>query len=400
MGEAKNKLQFKLTMKVIFTITMFIYLIFFSFLAMSAAGMAADAGEEVDQLGLAALLIKNQNYSRASSVLAEIKDPHEVIPERYYVLKGIVELKQKRFKEALENLLLARKEGLDSDELSMSLAQAYLGLKAFKKGLRELSSREKALVSNPFYYQLMTSLHFGASAPEKAWNYLNLGMTKFPKHLPLIKQKWFYLMDNGLYEVSFEVAKELIDQYPLSALDTARMGQMYRRAKETDKAILLGEVARLKDPKDEEIVKDLARSYLKRENFMASAQLFADLSYFHPKYLVEASELWRKAGHSMHAQNLAIEIRDPIKKMKQNLTLALLNEDFNKMVSLGVMVERSELKSDQDIQYALAYAHFMIGSFKGASAILSKIERPDLFKKAIALREAMTQCLEEGAICI
>jgi len=400
VGKTEDLFQFELIMKTIFLITMFIYLMFFSFLAMSAAGMAAEVDGEVDQLALAALLIKNQNYSRAASVLAEIKDPHEVIPERYYVLKGIVELKQKRFQQALENLLLARKEGLKSDELQLSLAQAFLGMKDYRKGLAELSGKEEQLKSRPFYFQLMTSLLFGAGQSEQAWSYLNKGMSLFTSHVPLIKQKWFYLMENTLYEVSFEVAQELVDKYPLSALDIARMAQMYRRAREFKKAIFLGEVARLKDPKDEEIVKDLARSYLKGEKFMASAQLFTDLSYFHPKYLVEASELWRKAGHSMHAQNLALEIRDPIKKIKQNLTLALLNEDFNRMVSLGVMVERSELKTDQDIQYALAYAHFMIGSFVGASEFLGKIQRPDLFKKAIVLREAMTQCLEEGAMCI
>ena len=83
MGKTEDLFQFELIMKTIFLITMFIYLMFFSFLAMSAAGMAAEVDGEVDQLALAALLIKNQNYSRAASVLAEIKDPHEVIPERY-----------------------------------------------------------------------------------------------------------------------------------------------------------------------------------------------------------------------------------------------------------------------------------------------------------------------------
>lgn len=384
-------------MKTLIIITTFIYLIFFGFLGLNAN--AQETEEEVDTLTLAALLIKNKNYSRAQGVLSQIKDPHEVIPERYWSLKGILELRQKRFEAALVAFQNAKKEGLKNADLYLGLAQAYLGLKKFERGINLLKENNKVTQEKALHYQLLTSLYFGQGRGELAWSSLHQGMEKFPKFLPLIKQKWFYLVENNLLEVSFQVGKEMVDQYDLSAIDTARMGQKYRQAKDYDKAIFFGEIARLKDQEDEEIIKDLARSYLKKENILAAAQLFTALSKFEPQYLVESSELWRKAGFPVYAERLALEIRDPVKKIKQNITLALLNEDFNKMAFLGNRAMRTKLKSDQDIQYALAYANFMLGEYKTANMHLSVIQRGDLFKKAIALREAMESCQEE-TICL
>lgn len=383
-------------MKTLIIITTFIYLIFFSFLGLN---VQAQENEEVDTLTLAALLIKNKNYSRAQGVLSQIKDPHEVIPEKYWSLMGVLELRQKRFQEALNAFQKAEKEGLKSKDLYLGLAQAYLGLKQFDKGISILMEHTKVCESDALYFQLLTSLHFEKSQGEKAWSYLHAGLKKFPKFLPLMKQKWFYLVENNLIEVSYTVGKEMVDKYNLSALDIARMGQKYRQAKDLDKAIFFGEIARLKDSSDEEIIKDLARSYIKKENILAAAQLFTALSHHDPKFLVESSELWRKAGYPVYAERLAMDIRDPVKKIKQNLTLALINEDFNKMSLLGKEAIRTTLKEDQDIQYALAYANFMLGDYKSANNHLKVIQREDLFKKAIALREAMESCQEE-ALCL
>ena len=382
-------------MKTLALITAFIYLIYLTFLGANVNAQE----EELDQLSLAALLIKNNNYARAAGVLGQIKDPHEVIPEKYWGLLGLLELKQKRFDKALLAFKNAEKEGLKSADLYLGYGQAFLGLKKYDEGLDVLKKHESSLKDHILFYQIKASLAFESKRGELAWSALHEGMKRFPKALPLIKQKWFYLVENNLIEVSYPVALKMADKYELSALDLARMGQKYRQFNDFKKAITLGEMARLKDPKDEEIIKDLARSYIKLENVTAAAQLFTELSRHEPKYLVEASELWRKAGHPVYAERLALDIRDPVQKIKSNLTLALLNEDFNKMTQLGQEAIRTSLKNDQDIQYALAYAQFMVGNYEKVGDHLKAIQRDDLFKKAVALREAMSSCLEGEAVC-
>lgn len=368
-------------------------------LALGFLSVNIQAQDDVDPLQLASLLIKNKNYARAAGVLGQIKDPHEVIPEKYWLLKGLLELKQKRFSPALAAFTAAEKEGARGTQLYLGFAQAFLGLKKFKEGIEVLNSKKGILRSEVLYYQLLASLSFESGASESGWNALQRGIVKFPQSLPLIKQKWFYLVEHGLIEVSYEVAKTMADRYKLSALDMARMGQKYRKLGDQDKAIALGEMARLKDPKDEEIIKDLARSYVKKENVTAAAQLFTTLAEHHPKYLVEASQLWRQVGYPVYAERLALEIRNPVEKIKQNLTLALLNEDFNRMTTLGEQAVRTPLKDDQDIRYALAYANFMMGDYSKASDHLKLIQRGDLFKKAIALKEAMDSCESGESLC-
>lgn len=373
----------------------------YSFLTLSAPLFAVTSEDtaELDPLDLAALLISNKNYTRAASILGAIEDPNEVIPERFFALKGILELKQKRYAQALVNFKAAAKEGFKSVDLYEGLAEAYLGLKQYDQGLEILKDHSPELENRLRFYQLKSSLLFESKNSAQGWDVLHTGIKRFPRELSLMKQKWFYLMENHLYEVSFETAQIMMDNYKMNALDLARMGQMYRSNGEFNKAILLGEVARLKDPSDEEITKDLVRSYIKIGNITASAKLFTELSRFHPEYLVEASELWRKAGHAVMALNLAMEIRNPVKKLKQNITLALLSEDFNKMVLLGQQGQRTKLKNDQDIQYALAYANFMVGDYKTTEKYLTSIHRPDLFKKALELREAINRCMQEVALC-
>ncbi|MCR9205140.1 MAG: hypothetical protein NXH75_11210, partial [Halobacteriovoraceae bacterium] len=190
-------------MKTLILITTFIYLIFFGFLGLNAN--AQESEEELDTLTLAALLIKNKNFSRAQAVLSQIKDPHEVIPERYWSLKGILELRQKRFDVALEAFKNAEKEGLKNADLYLGLAQAFLGLKKFDQGIKVLTNKEQATKEQPLHFQLLTSLYFGKKEGELAWSSLHAGMKKFPNFLPLIKQKWFYLVENNLLEVSFQV---------------------------------------------------------------------------------------------------------------------------------------------------------------------------------------------------
>ena len=164
------------------------------------ANLLAQDTSDLDPLELAALLIANKNYSRAGGVLSRIKNPHDVIPERFYALKGVLELKQKRFQEALDAFVLAKKEGLKSVDLYEGMAEAYLGLKEYAKGLEVLAKHSNLLKTRLRYFQLKSTLLFEQGRPSLAWDILHAGIKLFPNELSLMKQKWFYLMENQLFE--------------------------------------------------------------------------------------------------------------------------------------------------------------------------------------------------------
>jgi len=373
------------------------------FLTMLLCFTGLKAQEEVDKLSLASLLIKNNNFSKAQAILGNIKDPNDVQTDRYYMLLGILAVKQKRFKVAVEKLLLAEKSGLDKKdepEFYETLGRAYLLSKNYKKASAVLINKEKLLENRPLYYQLLSKLNFETENEEIGWTTLGKGISKFPKYFPMKKQKWFYLFSNNLLEVSKNYLFEIINEGKLSALDLAKIAYQYRLKKDLVTAAILGELARLKEPGNEEIAKELARTYIEKQEILSAAQVVESLALKKSKFMAEASELWRKAGYPVHAERLALEISDPMKSLQQKIILALEAKNFLRISQLAPLVQRTELKSNEEVQYTLAYTHFMLGKFIKAEKYLGSITRKDLLKKALSLRETIQSCSENEEMCL
>jgi tetratricopeptide (TPR) repeat protein len=361
------------------------------------------ANDELDKLALSSLLLKNGNLSRAQSVLASIKDPNDVQTERYYILMGILSLKQKRFSQAIKNLGDAKKNDIDKKDLPEFyelLSRAYLGHKDYQFAEKTLSENKTLLMSRLGYYQLLAKLLFETQRSEEGWHVLHQGLERFPLSVQLKKQKWFYLFNNGLFQTSKSYLFNIIHQHTFSALELGKLAYQYRVKKQLDTAIKLGELARLIDPNHEEVIKELARAYIEKHNIMAAAQIFEGLAYRDPSFLSEASELWRKAGYPKHSERIAIKIRDPEKSLKQKITLALQSKDYSRVTQLGVFGQRSKLKGDEDILYTLAYSHFMLGDYDKVEFYLKNVTRKDLFKKATSLRESIVVCSKKPGACL
>ena len=380
-----------------------IVLLFIIFLTLSHSISYAIDDNELDKLSLASLLIKNENYARASGVLGSIKDPHDVQTDRYYTLLGVLALKQKQYKKAIENLLLAEKSGVSDSEkvvLEETIVKALIKLKKYEDAEKRLVNKKNILKTRPAYYQVTASLYFETKRPELGWDVLNEGIKKFDHVYALKKQKWFYLFENGLYEQSKDFLLAIVPSAPLSSLDLIKMAYRYRMKGLLKTASIVGEMAWLKSQKNIEVAKELARIHIESGQVMAAASVFETLSHTYPRFRLEASELWRKAGHSTHALNIANQITDESKSLKQKITLALDRSDFTTIATLGPMTLRNDLKKNEDIQYTIAYAQFMTGRFNYVERYLKNISRSDLFNKALALRKTNIDCMEEEWSCL
>jgi len=380
-----------------FTFLFFLTLDFFSVIA------SVSPLPDLDRLSLASLLIKNENYVRAAGVLSEIKDPHDVQTERYYILKGVLSLKQKHFKKAIQNLLKAEESGVDQKQLIMlneTLIKSYLLLKDFKSALSRLQKNKSNLMRRFSYYQLLASLYFETKKEELGWSTLNLGIDKFPESFALKKQKWFYLFEHNLFEESKKYLLSIVDKSPLTDLDLIKMAYRYRIKGMLKSALVIGEMAWLKSQKNIEVAKELARIHIENKQVVAAASVFETLSMTYPRFRLEASELWRKAGYPAHALNLANLILDENKHLKQKITLALDRSDFVTISALGPLTLRNDLKKNEDIQYTVAYANFMTGRFDYVDRYLKNITRSDLFSKALALRKSSLDCSKEEWSCL
>jgi Tfp pilus assembly protein PilF len=361
------------------------------------------AQDEQDLLALASFLLKSNNFTKAYSVLKKIKDPQDVQTDRYYLLLGVTAVKQKRFKEAISTLLKAQKSGLEENDLvefNETLLRAYIGHRDFDKALALVKNKEQLLKKRPLFYQLKATLEFDLDDHEKAWSTLHRGLVLFPKFFPLKKQKWFYLFNHELLWQSKEYLFSIIGDAPFTPLELAQIAFQYKTKKDLKTAAILGEMAFKKAPSHEEIAKELARIYLALDQPLAAAEVFSGLAHFKPNYLAEASELWRKAGYPNKASRLAALIPQEQKRLKQKLTIALQNKSYQEMTGLGVLINRSALKENEDVQYSLAYAHFMLGEFKKSESYLQRITNADLLKKSLSLRETIQECQSNERLCL
>ena len=146
-----------------------------------ASSGVSDQNQHLDALSLAAILIENDNLKRAREVLAKIKDPHDVQTDRYYLLLGLLAIKEQRYPVAIEHLLSAHKSGLaaeDQDDFALMLARAYLLNGNYQKTEETLGRYAPLLERNPVFYQLYARLYLLSDDMEKKKRGMVLSTTR------------------------------------------------------------------------------------------------------------------------------------------------------------------------------------------------------------------------------
>ena len=203
-----------------------------------------------------------------------------------------------------------------------------------------------------------------------------------------------------MLETSKIYLREILKEHSFSPLELSQMAYKYRMKKQREMALWLGELNRLRAPDHQEAAKELARAYLEGENILAAAFVFDGLSSANERFLPEASELWRKAGYLKRAESLAIKIKNPKKSLQERIAIALTSKNYQYIAELSPVVQRGPLKSNQIVQYSLAYAYFMLGKFDQVDRYLKNITDGKLADKALRLREAVFKCREKSWACL
>ncbi|MCB1602738.1 MAG: hypothetical protein KDI66_22170, partial [Xanthomonadales bacterium] len=85
---------------------------------------------------------------------------------------------------------------------------------------------------------------------------------------------------------------------------------------------------------------------------------------------------------------------------KQRLGILIELGRFAEVRGMELALTRTRLLEDEDVRYALAYALFKEGDFAAAEAHLTKLTKPDLFRKATELRQSMQDCAAERWRCV
>jgi len=360
--------------------------------------------QEVDHLGLAALLISDGNLNRAEAILNDLSKPNndgEVIEldyAQYHLLKGLLAFKLGDYEEAEVEYELSIEQGQQDKLIHIYLAQTHYALNEFQLALMDIENSQEVGEAMASVYSLKAQCHWKLTEYNLAWVALDQGVAQFPSETRFDRQKIYYLIEKGLYQTAIKLAKE----YLANNANTESMVKEYialgRALRESGQMALATEVlekAKLLFPQSVPVATELAHVYLKKEQTLSASDIFAQAFILEPKLAADTAELYRQAGRLYRALNINSEISDQKAKMKQRLAILVELSDFESVAAMGSALERLGLYQNQDILYAHAYSLYRTGDFEQARVQLSGLTRPDLFRKATELRSAMEKC--EGA---
>ncbi|MCR9090374.1 tetratricopeptide repeat protein [Algiphilus sp.] len=370
-------------------------------LAALPAVAPVQASDEVDYVGLASLLLKDGHYDRAEGALANVDESDEDLDRvRYFTLKGLIKLRNQLHAEAKEALNTAIAAGQEDPVVYLYLAQAHFGLNEYRETLQALQKAGAETQGRPEIVVFRAQAHWQLGEKFKAWDVLADASEQFPETGEFLRRRVFMLIDLGMYRAAAELGLEYIQRFGAEEPDLLAIGRALRQSGEPERALAFLEQAYLRYPGSKSAMLELAHTYLETRRTLAAARLFEQAAAFYPELTSEASELYRDAGHTMHALNLNARTADSQKKFKQRLALLVQLEQFEQVAAMERDLKRVGLTEEGSVRYALAYAFFKTGRFEKAESYLAGLSDPDLFKQATNLRSAMSSCEESPWACL
>ncbi len=356
---------------------------------------------EVDYVELTAVLVRDGEYQRAAEALknvdAKAEDPDAI---KYHTLRGMVALEQQQLEAAGNAFADAIKAGQTDPLIHLYRAQAWFGLERYADAIVAIEDAGEAVNGLSGAWLMRAHAQWMLGQKQPALDTLSEASGRFPDNTSFQRRQVFYLIEAGLYQRASDLGRSYLARVEGKPEDFVAIGTALRRARSYDEALRFLEAARIKHPADGNIVKALAQTWLERGDPLAAAELLVQQAERDPSLLSEAAELFRRAGHPHRALSLNARVPDSARKLKQRLGLLVELKRYDEVAGMENALYRVGLLNDEDLRYALAYAHFQGGDYERAEGHLTALKRPELFRKATELRRLMAECAESRWSCV
>ncbi|NRA64905.1 MAG: tetratricopeptide repeat protein [Pseudobacteriovorax sp.] len=345
---------------------------------------------EIDYISLAGRLVKDGDYQRAESVLANVpEDEQDTTP--YLLVKGLLNLYQERFDVAVEVFSEVVKNPVEDRYVWIYLGQAYFGKKDYQRTLETFSQAADLSQSIPSVIIIKARAQWELNQKEVAWQTLH----QYPNYntdIRFIRLRVEWLISSGLVQQAFRITEETIYQNKNTIAELIALPTLFAREAAIRESIRLFEILRLSYPENINLAVTLAYAYAKAGKYHTAGDLFQSVALRDHSFSYQAVELYRKAGRYKEALRINRRVKDQSKKFQQRLSILIADGAFEEATSTASDLERLGLLQNEEIRYALAFAFFKTNQFEEVERHLSEIQHPDLFKKAIALRKEIDQC--------
>ena len=345
--------------------------------------------EEIDYLGIAALMIRDGNYARAASALSNVDaDRRSTDQSRYHTLNGLVDYQAADFASAAEHFELSILNGQDDQLVYAYLGQAYFVLGKHQKAINTIETLTD-FDQFPDLLGTKSQAHWYLGQITKAFTTLLEAISRYPDKPRFYQQRIFYLIE---LDLTREAAEQSATYFRLAGEEPdgyLTIGEALMRGAQYEQAIVTLEMAKLKFPDNERIRLSLARAYLESGSTLIAAKVVEEASLYNPEYNHDAAELYRRAEYfsrSLYLNSLAI---DPQDKATQRFNILIEMERYEEALSLEARLLNLGLVEDNALRYALAYVHYQAGHYEQSIEYLNQITGSEYDRQVIQLTEAI-----------
>jgi tetratricopeptide (TPR) repeat protein len=418
-----------------------ISIVLFLSLVLPVHAQDTEESAEVDHLALANLMVYDGRLDKAEAELSKVDKTSETFDAaKYYTIKGVLASKREVYEKAAENYLKAldatkaktfeppkveRKKkylfslGADEEEekpgpsfnaekvkkekvekLHMQLSQAYYKLEEYADTVKHLDLAGDRGKERAALFAIRAECYWKMKKADNAVHALNRGLELFPEDALLVKQKYHYFAELGLYQAAIENAKKYMAVIDAEANEYILLAQLLMEAGQEDEAAKILELARGKFPQNPKIDMLLGHVYMEKDMNFTAARLFKEAAYNDEKYLKDAVEMYRRIEDFSHAIYLNTQMGDKIEKLRQKVAIYLDRGEFEKVIGLEDGLERYSLLDDDNLRYALAYSYYMAKDYPKAEMHVKKIQDNDLFAKGTVILENIEKCRQNSTECL
>lgn len=359
------------------------------------AGGSAESGggsgenEDVDYLGVAAVMLRDGNFERARSALNDVNTEVEEFDwTRYHTLWGLLHLRQNRFQEAVESLEEAKNAEESDPVINVYLAQAYYRAENYEKAIASIEAVPN-LTRYPDLLGVKAEAQWRMERRDEAFQTLAEAIDLFPSRTGFLEQRVFYLIELNLTQAAAEESLQYLDAVSERPEAYVTIGEALRRGGLIEQAIETLEIGLLRFPPNRRIRLALAQAYLDNDQPRTAGRLVEaaaaiDFALYH-----EAAEIFRRAGALERALFLNSQVPDESAKARQRFNLLLAMERYEEALALENRLGRLGLLEEDALRYSIAYAFFQTRQLEKAQEYASRIGSQEFFRQATQLRRAI-----------
>ncbi len=358
------------------------------------------AGDGVDHVALASRLYQDGHFDRARSVLSSV-DTKTLGDQAadFHTLQALLALKDGQHQVALDALHGALGAGKTDRMIYVYFAQAYWGLENWKMVVQSVKNAGASADTIPELHVMKSQALWRMDRKSDALDALVEGAKLFPENLDFERQQVFILLELGLNQEAIERANAYISRTQPLATDYLALGQGLRRNGQHEQAIHYLETARLLFPEDLEVIGQLSRAWSDAGKPLVAADLLQRAADSEPRFILEAAELYRRAGAYERALFMNAQVDDQAAKFRQRIGIMVDMEQFEDVAALHGRAARLGLLEDDAVRYAMAFSLFKTSDYARCETLLKGIKDPQLFKAATQLRAAIAHCEADPSAC-